>query len=155
MHWMAVLTLMVYEHQPGPATSSEICFTLESRRSSGPADLSTRGGLRGCRLRCRADRLGRNFESILVHIESLLPVQAFDELTCRLTDRSRKTRRLHFDCRFRCSFISISIAKLHLKRFHAPTPFSDNKKTETGSRSKPRRDLKTAVPLAPTTFAIG
>src|SRR5207245_5391600 len=99
----------------------------ESRPSPGPTNLSTNDGIRGrlcLRLRCRADRLGRNFESILVHIESLLPVQAFDKLTCSLTDGSRKTRRLHFGRRFHCFFISISIAKLHLKRYHAPNlPF--------------------------------
>src|SRR5882762_2674241 len=106
--------------------------------SSGPADVSTSGGLCGClclRLRCRADRLGRNIEPILVHIESLFPVQAFDKLPRRLTDRSRKTRRLHFDRRFHRFFISISIAKLHLKRFHASNlPFPDDE-TETGSRT--------------------
>src|SRR6267143_3380658 len=116
------------------------------RASSGPADTSASGSLRGCPcLRCRADGLGRNLESILVHIESLLPVQAFDELTCRLTDRSRKTRGLHFDPRFHCSFSSISIAKLHFKRFHTPNlPFL-TMKTETRSRTTNHVGLRTTV----------
>src|SRR6266513_121734 len=124
---------------------------------SGPADLSTSGGFRGflcLRLRCRARRHGRNFESILVHIESLFPVQAFDKLTCRLSNGSRKTRRIHFDRRFHCSFISISIAKLHLKRFHARSlPFL-TMKTETSSRTPNHvRVLKLPGPLAPTTLS--
>jgi hypothetical protein len=101
-------------------------------------DVSTSGGFRGClclRLRWRADGLGRNFESILVHIESLFPVQAFDKLAYRLTNGSRKTRRIHFDRRFHRPFISISIAELHLKRFHAPNlPFL-TMNIETGSRN--------------------
>src|SRR6266700_185597 len=95
------------------------------------ADLSIRGGLVGVlclRLRFCAGGLGRNFESFLVHIESLLSVQAFHELAGRLTHRSREIRRFHFDRRFRCSFISILIAKLHLKRLHFQTPFSDHEK---------------------------
>jgi hypothetical protein len=101
-------------------------------------DFSTSGGFRGCpclRLRRRADRLGRNFESILVHIESLFSVQAFDKLTCRPSNGARKTRRIHFDRRFHRSFISISIAKLNLKRFHAPNLPFRTMKTETGSRT--------------------
>src|SRR5436190_13008690 len=110
------------------------------RRRTGtdptPVDFSTSGGFRGCpclRRRCRTDRLGGNIEPILVHVESLFPVQAFDKFTCRLTDRSRKTRRLHFDRRFHRFFISVSIANLHLKRFHACNlPFL-TMKTETSS----------------------
>src|SRR5882762_2493365 len=102
-------------------------------------DVSTSGGFRRClclRLRWRADRLGRNFESILVHIESLLPVQAFDKLAYRLTNGSRKTRRIHFDRRFHRSFISISIPELRLKRFHAHNlPFL-TMNIETGSRTQ-------------------
>src|SRR6266576_3840651 len=85
------------------------------------AAFSVSSGSRGCFYLClrrRADRFGRNFESILVHIESLFPVQAFDKLTSRLRDGSRKTRRIQFDCRFHRCFVSIPIAKLHLKRFH-------------------------------------
>src|SRR6266403_2367657 len=124
---------------------------------SGPAGLSTSGGFRGflcLRLGCRASRHGRNFESILVHIESLFPVQAFDKRTCRLSNGSRKTRRIHFDRRFHRSFISISIAKLHLKRFHARSlPFL-TMKTETSSRTPNHvRVLKLPGPLAPTTLS--
>src|SRR5713226_3778034 len=124
---------------------------------SGPADFSTSGAFRGCfclGLRCCAGRLGRNFEAILVHIESLFPVQAFDKLTCRLSNGSRKTRRIHFDRRFHCSFISISTAKLHLKRFHPPNlPFL-TMKTETGSRTPNHvRVSKLPRPLTPTTLS--
>jgi hypothetical protein len=107
-------------------------------------DLSTSGGFRGCPclcLRCRADRLGRNFESILVHIESLFPVQAFDKLTCRPSNGSRKTRRIHFDRRFHCSFISISAPQTFSS---SKPPFSDDEDRNRFAHSKPRQGLKTA-----------
>lgn len=65
-----------------------------ARNRSAPADFSTGSASHGffcLRRRCRANRLGGNFESILVHIEFLFPVQAFDKLARRLTHRSRKT----------------------------------------------------------------
>src|SRR5437588_168608 len=138
-------------------TQGSISRTKRRNRFT-PVDFSASGGFRGwglcLRRRCRGDRLGRNFESILVHIESLFPVQAFDKLACRLTDRSRKTRRIHFDRRFHHYFISIPIAKLHLKRFHAPNlPFL-TMKTETGSCTPNHvRVLKLSRPLPPTTLS--
>ena len=124
-----------------------------SRPCSGSADLSTSGGRRGCRdrRRCgRANRLSRNFESILVHIESLLPVQALGKFTCRLTDRSRKTRCIHGDRGFDGSFISILIAKLHLKRFHViGLPFSDHKNRNRFVHSNPLAVVGTTVPFRP------
>src|SRR5882672_6537647 len=122
-----------------------------SRACSGFADLSTGGGLRGClyRRRCgRANRLSRNFESILVHIESLLPVQALDKFTHRLTDGSRKTRCIHGDRGFHGPFIPISIAKLHLKRFHVPSlPFSDHNNRSRFVHSNPVATVGTTVPF--------
>src|ERR1700693_3078983 len=123
---------------------------------SSPADLSTSGAFRGCfclRIR-RAGRLGRNLKPILVHIESLFPVQAFDKLTCRLGNGSGKTRRIHFDLRFHRFFASISKSELHLKRLHAPDlPFL-TMKIETGSRTPNHvRVLKLARPLPPTALS--
>src|SRR6266850_250085 len=113
-----------------------ISQTKRGKRSAR-ADFSPSSGFGGglCRhFRCCPDSLGRDFESILVHVESLFAVQALDKLACRLSNASRKTRRIHFYRRFHGSFISILIAKLHLKRFHALSlPFL-TMKTETGSR---------------------
>jgi hypothetical protein len=103
------------------AKFANVQFAASLAPSVPSGDFSIRGGFRGCfglRLRCRPDRLGRDFESILVHIESLFPVQAFDKLTRRLGDGSRKTRRIQFDRRFHRCFIAIPVPKLHLKRFH-------------------------------------
>src|SRR6266403_206811 len=121
-----------------PETQSQESISQTKRgKRSVSADFSTSGGFGGrlCwRFRCRAGRLGRNFESILVHVESLFAVQTLDKLACRLSNASRKTRRIHFYRRFHGSFSSILIAKLHLKRFHALSlPFL-TMKTETGSR---------------------
>ena len=55
-------------------------------------------------------------------------------LVC-LTDRSRKTRRLYSDRRFHRSFVSISIAKLHLNVFMLLASLFLLLKTETGSRT--------------------
>src|SRR6267143_2910773 len=121
---------------PEAQAQESISQTKRGNRSA-PADYSTSGGFGGglcLRFRCCADSLGRNFESVLVHVKSLFAVQTFDKLACRLSNASRKTRRIHFYRRFHGSFISILIAKLHLKRFHALSlPFL-TMKTETGSR---------------------
>src|SRR6266404_8266104 len=121
---------------PEAQTQESIPQTKRGKRSA-PGGFSTGGGFGGgpCRrFRCCPDSLGRDLESILVHVESLFAVQAFDKLACRLSNASRKTRRIHFDRRFHGSFSSILIAKLHLKRFHALTlPFLAIN-AETGSR---------------------
>jgi len=126
---------------PEIQAQESISQTQRGKRSA-PADFSTSGGFGGglCRrFRYRAGRLGRNFESILVHIKSLFPVQAFDKLACCLSNASRKTRRIHFYRRFHGSFSSILIAKLYLKRFHALTlPFLAIN-AETGSRTPTAR----------------
>src|SRR5229473_1649900 len=76
--------------------------TSETKRGkrSAPVGCSTGGGFGGLlcrRFRCCPHSLGRNFESILVHIESLFAVQAFDKLACGLSNTSGKIRRIHFD----------------------------------------------------------
>jgi len=129
------VALFVLAHLETQARES-ISQTKRGKRSA-PADSSSGGGFGGglCRrFRCCPDSLGRDFESILVHVKSLFAIQAFDKLACRLSNASRKTRRIHFYRRFHGSFSSILIAKLHLKRFHALSlPFL-TMKTETGSR---------------------
>src|SRR5579864_4019879 len=88
---------------------------------SGSAEFSA-GGFRGglCRrLGGRTGGLGRNFQAVLVHVESLLSVQAFDELARRFGNAAWKTRRIHFYGRIHRFLISIAIAESHLKRFHA------------------------------------
>src|SRR6266852_4864058 len=118
------VALFVLAHLETQARES-ISQTKRGKRSA-PADFSSGGGFGG--------GLCRDFESILVHVKSLFAVQAFDKLASRLSNASRKTRRIHFYRRFHGSFSSILIAKLHLKRFHALSlPFL-TMKTETGSR---------------------
>ena len=83
-------------------------------------------GLCGCPslyLRWLVDWLGCYFQSILVHIESLFPVQTFDKLTRSFSHCPRKTRGIHLHRRFHGSLTSILIAKSHLKRFHAAAPY--------------------------------
>jgi len=63
-----------------------------SQPAAASADLSAGSSV------CGADRLRRNFQAVLVHIESLFAVQAFDELAYCFTNRSRKTRRVNLDC---------------------------------------------------------
>src|SRR6266568_207396 len=92
---------------------------------SGPAYFSASRGLCGCvclRPRRRLDRLGGYFLSILVHVESLFPVQAFDKPTCRLSYGSGKSRGIDFDCRFHRPLIPILIAKSNLTCFHPADP---------------------------------
>jgi hypothetical protein len=79
--------------------AQESIFQTKREKRSTPADFSTSGGFGGGLYLCfrGADSLGRNLESILVHVKSLFAVQAFDKLTCGLSNASRKTRRIHFD----------------------------------------------------------
>jgi hypothetical protein len=71
-----------------------------------------------------AGGLGRDFEAIFVHIESLFAVEAFDEFAGGLGDGSGKTRGIYGFGGFDLFVISVLKTKLHLKRFHvANLPF--------------------------------
>jgi len=65
-----------------------------SAETTAPAEFSTQPAasveFSACASVVVPDRLGRNFQSILVHIESLFAIQAFDKLSCRLGNGSRR-----------------------------------------------------------------
>jgi hypothetical protein len=94
-----------------------------------------------------AGGLGRDFEAIFVHIESLFAIEAFDEFAGGLGDGSGKTRGIYGFGGFDLFVISVLKAKLHLKRFHvAYLPFLTLIKRQKRFKTKPIKNKSDGNP---------